>query len=862
MKIWWWGWLLIPWMASGQVEDTFTDGDFFQNPSWYGDTGHFEVTPDKKLHLCGSGSDTSLLMTGSRLWTETEWSFWIKLSFNTSLNNYTRVYLAADTPGLNSATALYLQIGGSDDSLTIISREIGLLHTIFRFKSYRSNHSVNLLRFRIIHERNGEWDVFVDTTGNEQYYREGSFYYQTSMDSHWFGIWCRYTSSNASKCWFDDFYVGPVRRDTIPPQVTLAEIISDSSIRIGFSEIPEKKDAENPGNYRLLSRGNPRNATTDSTSANAVTLTWSSLMPQGVPDTLEIKGITDLSGNMIHDTLLQVVSYRPEAFDVLITEIMANPEPSQGLPSEEFVELLNRSPFPVNLKGWILKYGNYSKVFPGQILPAGGYLIVSKTLTWQPYGNCLPLFTSSTSLANDGTTLVLKDPEQHVIHSVHYCIDWFRNSYKKEGGWSLEMIDPANPCECGANWIPSVDPAGGTPGKANSVKGLLPDESDPRLLYAFPEDTARIRVYFNEPMDSVTQGGTALFAVMPQVENITITGIIRAPPDYRSLILLAETPLRTGVHYRLGITGKVTDCTGNIADTTHWVWFAIPGFPVQGDLVVNEILFDPRGDGSRFIEVYNRSDKVLDFHDIILAASKTPEITEPGAFTQVSGNRLIFPGDYFALAHDPDDLKARYRIFYPDLVLEMDNFPSVGNDSGYIALLSRGREETIDKIRYSETMHYPLLSSNEGVSLERVHPDVPSDYSDNWKSAAQTAGFATPGYRNSQWHGHLGSTVNLSLEPEVFSPDNDGLDDLLGIRIREDEPGFSVTINIFDHRGQLMRSLVSHAYAGNEALFFWDGINSAGQKAPVGLYVIAVELFRPDGRVKRAKAVAALATLH
>lgn len=861
MKSWWWSWgLLIPLLASGQVEDSFSDGEFYQDPAWYGDTGQFEVTTDKKLHLCSSGSDTSVLMTANKRLADTEWSFWIKLSFNTSLNNYARVYLAADSSDFNTASSLYLQIGGADDSLAILSKEDGNLRTLFRFESYRSNHSVNLLRLRIVHDMSGLWEVFIDTTGNEQFYREGSFQYQTSTGTRWFGIWCRYTSSNSAKCWFDDLYIGPVKRDTIPPGITFAEILSDTSIRLVFSEPPEKSDAENLLNYRLYSRGNPRDAKIEENTGNAVILTWPSLMPQGTPDTLVVTDIADLAGNIMHDTVLQVVSFRPGAYDVLITEIMANPATTGELPPEEFVELFNRSPFPINLKGWILKYGNYYKIFPANILPPGGYLIVSKTSAWHSYGNCLPLFTSSTSLANEGTILVLKDPENHIIHTVHYLIDWYGNSYKKDGGWSLEMIDPANPCGCKENWAPSVDPAGASPGRCNSVDADMPDNSDPGLLYAVASDSVGLQVFFDEPMDSSSQHGIDLFSVISPTGNLTITGIIRAPPEYRSLTLMVNEPFCEGVHYRVGITGIITDCAGNIADSTRWVKFAIPGFPNRSDLVINEILFDPRADGSRFIEIYNRSEKVLDFDDILLSSPKTPELPGAGAQPLFPGSRLLFPGDYFALASDPDDLKSRYHVWYPELVLKPEHFPSMGSDSGYVAILSRGAEEIVDLVRYSETMHYPLLSSPEGVSLERLSPEVPSDYTDNWKSAAETAGFATPGYRNSQWYANSGSTLNLTLEPEAFTPDNDGNDDLLGIRIREDEPGFSVTINIFDYRGHLICPLVSHAYAGAEALFFWDGITTAGHKAPVGLYVIAVEIFRPDGRAKRAKAVAALVT--
>ena len=53
---------------------------------------------------------------------------------------------------------------------------------------------------------------------------------------------------------------------------------------------------------------------------------------------------------------------------------------------------------------------------------------------------------SSFSLVNTGTTLVLRDAQDAIIHHVSYTDSWYQNSIKQNGGWSLEMIDPQNPC--------------------------------------------------------------------------------------------------------------------------------------------------------------------------------------------------------------------------------------------------------------------------------------------------------------------------------------------------------------------------------------------------------------------------------
>ena len=69
------------------------------------------------------------------------------------------------------------------------------------------------------------------------------------------------------------------------------------------------------------------------------------------------------------------------------------------------------------------------------------------------------------SLNNDADIISLYSAEGILIHSVGYTSEWFQNLSKSDGGWSLEMIDPGNPCAAFSNWRASENILGGTPGK-------------------------------------------------------------------------------------------------------------------------------------------------------------------------------------------------------------------------------------------------------------------------------------------------------------------------------------------------------------------------------------------------------------
>jgi hypothetical protein len=202
------------------VRDDFSDGNFTENPEWTGDVTHFDINTQGQLHLNSSGSDTSVLFTRGSLKGDTEWNFWMKLSFNTSSNNHARIYLMADTSILSAiVNGYFLQAGGADDSIFIIKQSGAAFKTIYRFKIYKMAHSTNTVRVKVIREESGQWQAKIDTTGGQNYISDGTFYEDSFPDSRWFGIMCRYTSSNATKFYFDDFYIGPVMYDTVSPEI-------------------------------------------------------------------------------------------------------------------------------------------------------------------------------------------------------------------------------------------------------------------------------------------------------------------------------------------------------------------------------------------------------------------------------------------------------------------------------------------------------------------------------------------------------------------------------------------------------------------------------------------------------------------
>lgn len=852
--------ILLTKIIHGQVNDNFTDGDFSNTPTWAGDISQFEINSNHQLHLNSDSAGISFLSTPNERISMTSWSFWVKLSFNTSGNNFGRIYLVSDSYDLKKPLQGYfLQIGGSDDSIRFFRQNGDSVHSVYCFRKYKITHSTNILRFSILRDDMGNWEAFADTSGGTNFYKDGTFSENTISQTTWFGVFCKYTSSNSKKMYFDDFVVGIIIHDTAPPRILSYTIRDSLNLQLQFDENVNKETAEQTLHYYLKGSGqNPLRATLNSDSPSNVVLLFANPFTSGTFDSLRVNNVKDLAGNMIKDTTVGFCYYIPRSFDILIHEIMADPDPQVELPAEEFVELYNRTGFPLSLENWTFQFGKSVKKIPAVSIVPGGYLLLVKDSSWFiSYGNCVPLFTSSFSLSNEGSTLVLRDKYGHIIHAISYEDTWLTSSFKKEGGWSMEMLDPMNPCGCKENWTESTDPSGGTPGRKNAVSLSHPDLQGPKIARAFIIDSLTIHVVFSEAIDSCSLLNCETYRIVPG--EIHPDQVVLIEPYFDAVDLKFHSSFHKGIVYQVVVSEDIHDCVGNYLDTAKIAEVAIPMEISSGDIIINEILFNPYAGGSRFVELFNRSSKVLDVKSLILSKQDSSEGFENSGSPIIDESYLLFPFDFLCLSPDRDDVINRYPGPSDRKFIQPEKFPIFDNDSGVVVLVLRGDGSIIDKIRYSSAMHFPLLSSQEGVSLERLNPDRPSDDHTNWHSASESTGFATPAYQNSQFFPDDLFSSSIFLSPRVFSPDNDGHDDGVNLFIKPDVTGFQADVAIYDSRGRLVRKLAGNVLLSRENVFTWDGITDMNTKAALGIYIFFIDLLKADGTVKHFKRTVVLA---
>lgn len=274
----------------------------------------------------------------------------------------------------------------------------------------------------------------------------------------------------------------------------------------------------------------------------------------------------------------------------------------------------------------------------------------------------------------------------------------------------------------------------------------------------------------------------------------------------------------------------------------------LPYTPQPGDILINEILPNPKIGGVEFVEIYNNSDKDYDLQDLQLARIITPDSIRS---THPISNEfhVISPKEYKVLTKDPSLVQRFYYTPHLSAFIKMSSIPQMNNKDGTIALISNNI--IIDRLDYHESMHSPFIKDPKGVSLERRSFNEGTNAAGNFTSATATAGYATPGYKNSQYESSIPHQNDVWLNSKTFSPDHDGFEDNLHINYRFSTSGVMANAYIYNEQGRIVRYLYRNHSLSTEGELLWDGLNDQGQPLPVGIYIVYLEVYNAIDGVKK-----------
>lgn len=535
---------------------------------------------------------------------------------------------------------------------------------------------------------------------------------------------------------------------------------------------------------------------------------------------------------------------------VIISEIMADPSPVVGLPDREYIELHNRSGDLVNLKNWSLSDGNSNSVFPERIIAPGSFIILCQlgdTVLFNKYGKTIGL-KSFPALTNEGKTIFIRDSKGALVHGVKYSSGWYGDKLKDGGGWSLEIIDTDYPFFEKGNWRASASSEGGTPGKANSVAATNRDLEFSGIENVFPDDSSRITIRFSE-----TVNGLRNIPEIIEIEGLEIDTLFNSDPLYRNYTVFTGEPLKQGRIYTLTIYDGATDFAGNKMERKNFR-FGLTEQAGKGDILFNELLFNPWPEEPDFIEFYNCSGKIINASSLLLVSVNDVSHDTSSVFPVSAENRCVIPCNYIVITSLKEVLANRFPHADAGNIIEISSLPSMPDNKGHLILFNRSLER-IDEVFYDAGMHYSLLGGDEGISLEKVTTNGNSADRSQWHSAAESAGWGTPGAPNSVLSENPESVNRIVMSSTRITPDNDGSEDLLVIHFMLGRPGSVISVNVFDETGRFVKRVADNLLAGPESSVVWNGTAADEKLVETGIYVLLISLFDDTGKTERWKKV-------
>ena len=367
---------------------------------------------------------------------------------------------------------------------------------------------------------------------------------------------------------------------------------------------------------------------------------------------------------------------------------------------------------------------------------------------------------------------------------------------------------------------------------------VIVDNDPPIVSSAIVSGENKIDVAFNESVTSSAE----------DINNYFLSGGYGQPlivlNNNNIYQLVFNDPFLAGTQLNLDIS-NVFDFSNNALNSS--VPVVVPDTASAGEIIINEILFDPITGGSDFLELYNSSTKSIDLFGYLVADYDNGIDN----YKNIDIHFVLAPSSYVLLTEDSTATANDFFESNSQVFIEMD-LPTFPNDSATVYVLNPD-STVMDYFSYSDDMHFELINNVEGVSLERIGFSFPSNSSDSWHSAAESAGWGTPGLQNSHNYSTEFSDVLFNVDTPVFSPDSDGFEDVAVFSYQMNAPGNVANLVVFDKWGRIIKTLLSNELLSDDGSVIWDGIMESGGKAPTGIYLLYFEIFDLTGNVQVVK---------
>lgn len=467
--------------AFSQYSQDFNSASW--SDGWAGDVGNFTRT-DNMLQLKTTGAGASYMYRSYTMPKDSiEISFYMKMGFAPSSDNYAKMYLMLDNPVENQANGYYLKAGenGGNDALMLYKLENGVskLMATGSLGAMATDPADVWVQCKIY--RDGYWDIRTN-------YADGS-YLETDLafsdaalfipNTAYFGIFANYTSTRSDKFFYDDIVIRTIVRDSVAPELVDFTAVNSTQLVLTFSEPVTEMSAKDVLNY-TVEPGNikPKSIQYSISTPNKVTLFFDdNTLKSGINYTLNVSGLKDNAGNSSKvQTKNFVLAVPPALGDLVITEVLTDPY-SGG---DDFIEVYNNSNKFIELSGVIIRNSqkNENKTIASKtVLYPGEYIAITEDTaflktTYQPISGARFLESDLPSFNVDGANISILTTVNNVsitLDSFDYTENLHYILLDDTKGVSLERISITAQSNDPNNWHSAAANAlFATPGYKNS----------------------------------------------------------------------------------------------------------------------------------------------------------------------------------------------------------------------------------------------------------------------------------------------------------------------------------------------------------------------------------------------------------
>jgi len=256
------------------------------------------------------------------------------------------------------------------------------------------------------------------------------------------------------------------------------------------------------------------------------------------------------------------------------------------------------------------------------------------------------------------------------------------------------------------------------------------------------------------------------------------------------------------------------------------------------NIIVNEIMFEPGADNNQFVEIYNAGPDTVNLagYDFI----SVNDTNVPLRLTE-----MYLPPDKYYMFNADTLSTHKYKLENYLYESEKEIEYEIPKSEGFI-VLKDFTGATVDSVYYSKNYHKKNLTSTKNRSLERINPLLPATDNNNWSSSADPEG-ATPGKLNSINLNNKNQSAKINIQPNPFSPDNDGFEDFTEISYNLAQPAGNIVLRIFDNTGRLVRTINTGRTSPASGSIIYDGLDDNGKALRIGIYILLLEASNLNG---------------